>query len=110
MNLKHYSVGSLILICFSIGSFVNSPIKTNSNLNKQAIAKTSSVFNKSFVTEAISSSGPSVVTIETERKVISRNRSLSRPRILLEDDFELFLISQDLIDHKQELKESQKIH
>ena len=89
-----------------------SPIATNFSAKnvkaEPSNLKQSNLFSKkSFVAEAVALSGPSVVTIETERKIISyRNRGLP-PQILIDPYFERFFAFPGLDEPRSRIEKGQ---
>ena len=97
---KFFFLSYLTLGLLNNTNVISQPIK-NQNLQKE-----SKISNISFITKAIKKTGPSVVTIETQRFV--ENRKFSRDsRILIDPYFERFFNLQLPREKKPRIEQSQ---
>ncbi|WP_269604138.1 trypsin-like peptidase domain-containing protein [Prochlorococcus marinus] len=84
-QLKHFKI---FILAFLI--FFNLRYETPINSSEALIASPQSQNKQSFVSKALNISGGAVVTIETQRKVLSSSESIFPPGILNDEYFERF--------------------
>ncbi len=87
-SLKYYSKFGIPSLLVGM-MFICNPVESRAEGTKFLTNSTNNSGNKSFVTEAVSKSGPAVVTIETQRKVVVNN-NIFPPNFFLDPTFEKF--------------------
>ncbi len=106
LKIKKKSSSSFLLILGTC-SFLIFPFSLNISHNSLKALPYKDLDKKSFVAGAVAKSGPAVVTIETQRTVVSRNFSNLPPGIFLDPELERFFglergrTTRSRIEHNQ---------
>ena len=88
-NSKHFSFKKLLFLSYLTLGLLYKPNVISQTIENQNLYKESKISTISFITEAINKTGPSVVTIDTQ-KILKQNQISRDSRIFIDPYFERF--------------------